>query len=89
MSGEAAGNLFENMADRLTLLFGSDSGPAEDNSNFHTRARICTASKAVRGKIEQSTDEQHVRLTADVTRIAVQRSADTHISGVARVVNRQ
>ena len=62
MAGDTAQQLFENMAARLTNVFGPDSGPAEDDPDFHMPAHICTGSIDSRHWIEQSIDQKDCTL---------------------------
>jgi hypothetical protein len=64
MTGDTAQELFENMAARLTNVFGPDSGPAEDDPDFHMPAHICTGSIDNRHWIEQSTDQKRLHAPA-------------------------
>src|SRR5688572_23167927 len=64
MAGDTAQQLFENMAARLTNVFGPDSGPAEDDPDFHMPAHICTGSIDNRHWIEQSIDQKRLHAPA-------------------------
>ena len=88
MSRQSAGKLFENMPEGLTYVSRSDSGAADDYSNFHSASRFCTASALVPSEIEQSMDQsQHTDCTL-LRRLAYRAGSSGRIGLVVEKVAR-